>query len=83
MSTAKIQGQDAEDLKKIWEAGLPYCCSLKDYGTAVMRHRWDVFWAGAAVDRQFSREVIDRIYGYANDDHLDTKFKQWQKELDK
>ena len=82
MSTAKIQGQDAEDLKKIWEAGLPYCLTLKEYGHAVDRHRWDVFWAGARVEKEFSREVIDRIYKYANDNHLDTKFKQWQKELE-
>jgi hypothetical protein len=81
----KIHGQDAEDLKAVWTAGVSLTMQEKQYqklGYSAKRHRWDIFWNGVRCNQTKAKEVTDRIYKYANDTHIDTLFKQWQEALE-
>ena len=42
------------------------------------RLRWDFMWA---IPRQVRTPIIDEVYKYANDDHLDTVLKRIIQEL--
>jgi protoheme ferro-lyase len=41
------------------------------------RLRWDMFWA---IPKEVRDPLMDRIYTYANDTHLDTALKRASKE---
>lgn len=48
----------------------------REYGTdtagAAVRKRWDLFWAIRATERT---SLMDEIYEYANDSHIDTALR--------
>jgi hypothetical protein len=43
-----------------------------------MRFRWDVMWA---IPYKIRRDIIDELYEYCNDEHIDTALKKIVKEL--
>lgn len=86
----KVTKKDYEDLKQAIEevlviatfnSALAYKESLskdarvKDYN---IRFRWDLFWA---IPRVKSQPIVESIYTYANDDHIDTALKHIVKDL--
>ena len=73
----KIRGQDfAELLDMVRES--PVYDQQDQYRAAGMsdkRHRWDCLWS---VPVQVRQPWFDRVYKFANDDHIDTALRKIQ-----
>jgi len=71
----KIRGQDFAQLLDMVR-GSPVFPMLMDYrekGLSDRRYRWDCLWAINEKDR---KEWFDRVYQFANDDHIDTALRK-------
>lgn len=42
------------------------------HGLSPMRYRWDAFWRAKQKNKTEMQELIDELYTYVNDDHIDT-----------
>ena len=71
----KIRGQDFAQLLDMVRSS-PVYPELMDYrekGLSDQRYRWDCLWSINIKDRT---EWFDRVYEYANDDHVDTALRE-------
>jgi len=79
----KIKGNDYKRLENLFKVTVNQMKDLTEYKEELkndkrvkdvnMRLRWDIFWS---MDMSKRTEIVDDIYKYANDDHLDTVLKK-------
>ncbi len=49
---------------------------VNQHGLTAKRWRWDLLWRARRLGFLPERFVVDEIYSYANDDHIDTALRR-------